>query len=370
MIQQKCPVCGQVISLDDSNYYPYERVSRQCGLCGTNIEFEIPAPAPIVPPKGKEQPKELEKEPLEKNLEKQSVDKKTIKPVVNPKPSTASGSPGIGSNVKIILGVAIFLIVILLVVVVLLLTKSEKSDSTSYDKSDFSQEVYDGVNSDQSIVNDLQEDVFVEEASYDMYVCAMTSIIRSKPTDVSNKNAMDTISYGTKLPTYLVKDGYAKVYYKGHNGYVPLSDICNQQDLDLLNSLWGDEGASESFIELRYRRALIVYFNDNNFPTGKNGWQFYSGGDWGTGHTLYFSKIYNVSCQYPDMYVLLSNRNTGQSRLIVFSFDDETEDPIYRVEYNISSIGNVGIRSVKVDPKNENLVLLTFTTGDSYSLDK
>lgn len=163
----------------------------------------------------------------------------------------------------------------------------------------------------------------------------------SKIADVKH-NLLELLPYGTELIVYSIDADWASVKAGNQKGYVASSLILPMADFELLNSIWGNTDAKECINTSKCRLALLDYYKRFNMSGGTE-WQIYTRKKEDRVNSVYYKKLYNPNSKYADFTFIVRNNRTNERELVIYSFDDETEKPIYRTSRRLfqSDRGNI-----------------------------
>lgn len=150
----------------------------------------------------------------------------------------------------------------------------------------------------------------------------------SKIADVKH-NLLELLPYGTELIVYSIDGDWASVKAGNQKGYVASSLILPLSDFELLNSIWGNTDAKECINTSKCRLALLDYYKRFNMSGGTE-WQIYTRKKEDRVNTVYYKKLCNRNSKFTDFTFIVKNNRTNERELVIYSFDDETEKPIFR----------------------------------------
>lgn len=166
----------------------------------------------------------------------------------------------------------------------------------------------------------------------------------SKIADVKH-NLLELLPYGTELITYSIDADWANVKVGGLKGYVASNLILSKADFELLNSVWGNTNAKECINTAKCRLAVLDYYKRFNMSGGTE-WQIFTAGKESRINNMYYRRIYNPNSKFTDFTFIVKNNRTKERELVIYSFDDETEKPIYRTARRLSSSESGYIKSI------------------------
>ena len=172
------------------------------------------------------------------------------------------------------------------------------------------------------------KDYRIDQATPRTYVYATNLFMRSSPVAEDDNNRLATIPYGSELITYSNENGWAYVKVDGQEGYVSSDYLLDEQDFLLLNSVWGNEEAKEAVSTAKYRLALLDYYKRAGLRGGTE-WQLYTKAPGAKEDNVFYSRLFNKNSRSVDFAFLLKNNQTGERRFVLYSFDNETEQPLF-----------------------------------------
>ena len=153
------------------------------------------------------------------------------------------------------------------------------------------------------------------------------------------------LPYGTELITYSIDADWASVKAGKQEGYVASNLILSKADFELLNSAWGNTDAKECINTAKCRLAVLDYYKRFNMSGGTE-WQIFTAGKESRINNMYYRRIYNPNSKFTDFTFIVKNNRTKERELVIYSFDDETEKPIYRTARRLSSSESGYIKSI------------------------
>lgn len=164
--------------------------------------------------------------------------------------------------------------------------------------------------------------------------------LRSSEVGEVEYNLLDLLPYGSELITYSVGDEWANVKAHGKKGFVSSSLILPSEDFHLLNSIWGNSDAKECVATAKCRFALLDYFKRANLNGGTE-WQLYTQKKDSKPNTVFYPRVYNKGSKFTDFAFLVKNNQTKKRMFVLYSFDDETEEPVYRYDMEAPEDGYI-----------------------------
>ena len=160
------------------------------------------------------------------------------------------------------------------------------------------------------------------------YTFTNLNLRSSKIADVKH-NLLELLPYGTELITYSIDTDWASVKVGKQKGYVASQLILPIDDFELLNSVWGNTDAKECIGTAKYRLAILDYYKLFQMSGGRE-WQIYTRKKDDRVNTVYYKKLCNRNSKFADFTFIVRNNRTNERELVIYSFDDETEKPIFR----------------------------------------
>lgn len=189
------------------------------------------------------------------------------------------------------------------------------------------------------------------------YTFTNLNLRSSEIADVEH-NIVKLLPYGTELITYSVNPDWASVKTDGEMGFVASNLILSSDDFALLNSTWGNTDAKECIGMAKCRLAILDYYKRFQLSGGAE-WQIYTRRKEDQTNTVYYRRFYNPNSKFTDFAFIAKNNRTKDRELVIYSFDDDTEKPIYRINRHISSEGY--IKSIN---SSEGWINVLFTDGE------
>lgn len=164
-----------------------------------------------------------------------------------------------------------------------------------------------------------------------MYVVANSVFLRSSQVGGIEYNILGRVPYGSEVITYSQNGEWAEVKVNGQKGFMASAYLLHSSDFNLLNGAWGDNDAKECIESSKCRLAILTYYKSNRLQSGTNGWQIYTRMKDQKPNTVFYPRIYNKNSKFTDFVFILKNANEGGKRIVAcYSFEDETEKPIFR----------------------------------------
>jgi hypothetical protein len=179
-----------------------------------------------------------------------------------------------------------------------------------------------------------------------MYSFARSLALRSSPAGGGDYNMIGNIAYGSEVLVYDNGTEWTNCKVNGQEGYASPKYLLNKMDFQELNAILADEDTRTAVNQTRFKKALLSYFRDNNIIgkmdeeiqkdvygtlTTKEVWQLFAKAEINVPNTVYFSKNSNQNSKFNDFACIIKNNNTGQRKIVMFSFDDN-ETPKFEGE--------------------------------------
>lgn len=192
------------------------------------------------------------------------------------------------------------------------------------------------------------------------YVVANNVFLRSSQMAGVEYNIIRKVPYGSELITYSKGKDWSEVKVEGLTGYVASPYLLVWADFSLLNGVWGSADAKEYIESSKCRLALLDYCKRNQLITGNGAWQLHTLQKDVKPNNVLFPRIKNGYDKFTEFAFILKNNSTQERRLALYSFEEETERPVFLYEEYAPSNGQ--IRNVRfADWKNEYQVTYTNT---------
>lgn len=188
-----------------------------------------------------------------------------------------------------------------------------------------------------------------------MYSFARSLALRSSPAGGGDYNMIGNIPYGSEVLIYDNGTEWTNCKVNGQEGYASPKYLLNKMDFQELNAILADEDTRTAVNQTRFKKALLSYFRDNNIIgkmdeeiqkdlygtlTTKEVWQLFAKAEINVPNTVYFSKASNQNSKFNDFACIIKNNNTGERKIVIFSFDDN-ETPKFEGEAEAPSDGYI-----------------------------
>lgn len=190
------------------------------------------------------------------------------------------------------------------------------------------------------------------------YVVANNVFLRSSKMAGVEYNILSKIPYGSELITYSKDVEWAEIKVNGVKGFVASPYLLEWNDFKLLNDIWGSADTKEYIESSKCRLAILDYCKRNQFNTGNEGWQLYTLQKNVKPNNVLFPRLNNGYDKFTEFAFILKNNATQERRFAIYSFDEETEQPIFLYDENAPEDGQ--IKNVKyINGRNEYNVTYT-----------
>lgn len=194
------------------------------------------------------------------------------------------------------------------------------------------------------------------------YVIANNVFLRSSKVAGVEYNIISKIPYGSQLITYAKDQEWAEVKVDELKGFIASSYLLEWDDFSLLNNVWGSADTKEYIESSKYRLAILDYCKRNQLDTGNEAWQLYTLQKNIKPNNVLFPHLNNGYNKFAEFAFILKNNVTQERRFIIYSFNDETEKPIFLYEENAPLEGQ--IKEVKYN-YNRNEYQVTYTENNT-----
>lgn len=162
------------------------------------------------------------------------------------------------------------------------------------------------------------------------YVVANNVFLRSSRMAGIEYNILDKIPYGSEVITYSKLGDWAEVKVNGQEGFISSTYLIDSQDFNYLNDIWGDLDTKECIESAKCRLAILDYFKKNRLTSGANGWQVFTRPLNQKPNTVFYPRLYDKYSKFTDFIFIAKENTTGNRVLVCYSFEDSTEEPIFR----------------------------------------
>jgi hypothetical protein len=210
-----------------------------------------------------------------------------------------------------------------------------------------------------------------------LYSFASSLALRSSPAAGGNFNLIGNIPYGSEILVYETGTEWIKCKVDGKEGYASPKYMLNKLDFHELNAILADEDTRTAVKLTRYKKALLSYFRSHDIigkmdehiqnelygaVSTKQVWQLFAKAAPSISNTVYFSTVSNQNSKYKDFACIIKNINTGERKIIMFSFD-ALENPKFEGEAPAPNDGDISSIEYYYDEYSQNTTLTPiFTT--------
>lgn len=182
------------------------------------------------------------------------------------------------------------------------------------------------------------------------YIGATSVFLRSSQIAGVDNNILGRATYGAEVITYDKGPEWSYVKVDGVKGYIASFYLLEKSDFELLNSVWGNEDAKEIINLFRCRLAILDFYQQHQMSGGAAGWQIYAKGTTGLPNAVTYPKVYEKNGIFANFFFIVKNNTTGQRKLIGYSFEDDTELPVFR--FVIDAPENGYIKRIRTNKRN------------------
>ena len=173
------------------------------------------------------------------------------------------------------------------------------------------------------------------------YVIANNVFLRSSKMAGVEYNVLTKVPYGAELITYTKDTEWAEVKVNGVEGYAASTYLLEWSDFNLLNGVWGSADVKEYIESSKCRLAILDYCKRNQLNTGNDGWQLYTLQKDVKPNMVLFPRLNNGYDKFTEFAFILKNNTTQERKLAIYSFEEETEKPIFLYEENAPTEGKI-----------------------------
>jgi len=354
-MKQTCPICKEIISIDENLYQEGETVDVECPVCGNAVVFTI---------HHEDTPKKETQEEINPNLMKcpecgSYISKKaetcphcgvTLKepdvektkgkdkeqPPVPPAPGPKSTST---SGVKV-----------LLILIIVLMAVGGIVFGVYYYNSVYLPE-QDRIAEQKRKDDEAKKEADFEAKAERYYTFADVVNFRTEKVAGVDYNRIATLPYGKELIMLEYGSDWSRVRVYLDNGekkdgYISTPFIMSKKDFFWQNSIWGDSDSKTVICTAKCRKALFDYFKKNSYvgdlssskcseygipvsPSSYNKWQVFSKPYGSKYNTSYYKRLINSYSKFTDFAVIIKNIQTGDRKLLYFYFDDDETPHFY-----------------------------------------
>ena len=173
------------------------------------------------------------------------------------------------------------------------------------------------------------------------YVVANNVFLRSSKMAGVEYNVISKVPYGAELITYAKDAEWAEVKVDGVEGFAASPYLLEWSDFNLLNGVWGSADVKEYIESSKCRLAILDYCKRNQLNTGNDGWQLYTLQKDMKPNMVLFPRLNNGYDKFTEFAFILKNNATQERKLALYSFEEETEKPIFLYEESAPSEGKI-----------------------------
>jgi len=193
------------------------------------------------------------------------------------------------------------------------------------------------------------------------YIFADSVFLRSSKQSGVEYNILDRVFYGSEIITYDNTGEWAEVKAHDKKGFVSSAYLLSKEDFDLLNGVWGDADAKECIATSKCRAAILRYLKKNHLKTGSNGWQIFTMTKEAKNNNVAYPRLYDSNSKFTDFIFVIKDNHSRNRRVVGYSFDDETEKPIFRF------VGDAPDSGLITDVKNEGSAIYIYFDNGLYT---
>ena len=162
------------------------------------------------------------------------------------------------------------------------------------------------------------------------YVLATNVFLRSEQVAGVEYNVLQKVPYGSEIITYEKGDEWSTVKVGDNEGYMASAYLLTREDFDLLHGVWGDMDSKDCIESSKCRLAVLDFLKRNNYESGANGWQIFTKQKDVKPNSIFYPRLFNKNSKYTDFVFILKSNTDGTRMVVCYSFEDETEKPIFR----------------------------------------
>lgn len=188
------------------------------------------------------------------------------------------------------------------------------------------------------------------------YIYADNLFLRSSKVAGVEYNILSKVPYGSELITYSMDSEWAEIKVNKVKGFVASSYLLEWNDFKLLNNIWGSTDAKDCVESSKCRMALLDFCKLKKLNTGNDAWQLYTLQKETKPNNIMFPRLKNGHDKFTEFAFILKNNVTQERIMAIYSFDEETEKPIYL--YDEAAPSNGQIKQIKY---NRNRYIVSYT---------
>lgn len=168
--------------------------------------------------------------------------------------------------------------------------------------------------------------------------------LRTSQDSESKTNILTMLPYGTEVIAYEKDFLWARVKANGAKGFVSSRHLISKIQFALLDGVWGNEDAKKCLGATRYRLAVLDYLQRKGYSSGNRGWQIYANPYGSRLNTVVYPKMCLPENDFEDLVFIITDNLTRERRLVVYRFENETEEPVF--EKDVIIRGDLKIRKI------------------------
>ena len=173
------------------------------------------------------------------------------------------------------------------------------------------------------------------------YVVADNLFFRSSKIAGVEYNVLSQLHYGAELITYSKDAEWAEVKADDTEGFVSSNYLLEWDDFKLLNDVWGSADTKAYIESTKCRLAIVDYCKRNQLATGNEGWQLHTLQKDVKPNNVLFPRLDNGYDKFTEFAFILKNNLTKERRLAIYSFNEETEEPLFMYEESAPEEGQI-----------------------------
>ena len=195
------------------------------------------------------------------------------------------------------------------------------------------------------------------------YVLATNVFLRSEQNAGVEYNVLHKAPYGSEIITYEKGTEWSTVKANGKKGYMASAYLLSKNEFDLLHGVWGDLDARDCIESSKCRLAILDFLKQNNMQSGTNGWQIFTKQKDVKPNSVFYPRLFNKNSKYTDFIFILKSLFDGNRMIVCYSFEDETEKPIFRFSEIIPKEGYI-----KNVSRTTNGAFVSLDNGESFNI--
>lgn len=196
------------------------------------------------------------------------------------------------------------------------------------------------------------------------YVLATNVFLRSGQVAGVEYNVLDKIPYGSEIITYEKGLEWSVVKANGKEGFMASDYLLEKDEFDLLHGAWGDVDSKECIATTKCRRAILDFYQRNNLHSGYRGWQIYTKHKDAKPNSVFYPRLYDRGSKFTDFIFIVKNNMNENRMLACYSFEDETEKPIFRFSVDVPKTGYIS----NVQRTSVVTAIITFDNNEQVSV--